>query len=115
MLLKLLKWSGLVSKILPGLLKSWAEGGLGEPAKKVYWWLAGYKTITGAIFIALGTGLEALAASYPAETFPEWAWVLGVARGIFWAGSLLASVGLVDGGTRSPWPNGTEIPPEIKQ
>ena len=109
MLLKLLKWSGLASKILPGLLKSWAEGGLGEPAKKVYWWLAGYKTITGAILIAAGTGLEAIAGTYP-----EWTWAPGVAKGIFWAGSLLASVGLVDGGTRSPWPNGTEIPDQLK-
>ena len=104
MLLKLLKWSGLISKILPSLLKSWAEGGLGEPAKKVYWWLAGYKIITGMIFIVLGTGLEALASSYPDLT-----WAPTVARSVFWAGSLLASVGLVDGGVRSPWPQGTVI------
>lgn len=109
MLLKLLKWSGLVSKILPGLLKSWAEGGLGEPAKKVYWWLAGYKTITGAVLIALGTGFEALAASYP-----EYAWAPQAARVVFWLGATLSSIGLVDGGTRSPWPAGTEIPDKAK-
>lgn len=110
MLLKLLKWSGLASKLLPMLLKSWAEGGLGEPAKKFYWWLAGYKAITGMALIAIGTGLEALAGSYPDLT-----WAPAVARGVFWVGSLLASVGLVDGGVRSPWPDGTPLTKKEKQ
>lgn len=110
LLLKVLKNTGLISKLLPALLRAWAEGGLGEPARKVYWWLAGYKAVTGAIFIALGTGLEAVAASYPDLT-----WAPAVARGVFWAGTLLASIGLVDGGVRSPWPEGTPIPSKAKK
>lgn len=110
LLLKLLKTTGLVSKILPALLKAWAEGKFGAPAQKFYWLLAGYKTITGAIILALGAGLETVCAGYPG-----YAWSCTAAPYVYMIGGLLAAVGLVDGGTRSPWPKGTEIPPEVKQ
>lgn len=105
LLLKILKSTGLISKILPALLRAWAEGGLGEPAKKVYWFLAGKKAITGAILLAVGTALDATCGNYP-----QWDWACPGARYVFWLGALLTSVGLVDGGVRSPWPEGTPKP-----
>lgn len=110
LLLKVLTKAGLISKLLPMLLRAWAEGGLGEPARKAYWWLAGYKAITGALIMGLGVGLEAVSAS-----FPGWTWAPPAARGVFWLGAMLSSVGLVDGGVRSPWPEGTEIPDKAKR
>ncbi len=99
---KIISKAGLVSKLLPMLLRLWAEGGLGAPAQKVYWFLAGKKAITGAILLAVGTSLEATCGSYP-----DWGWACPAARYVFWLGALLTSVGLVDGGVRSPWPDGT--------
>jgi len=110
LLMLVLKKTGFVGKILPGLLRAAAEGSFGEPVKRLYWLLAGYKTATGAVLMALGTGLEAVAAS-----FPEWSWAPQAAQAIFWLGALLSSVGLVDAGVRSPWPQGTEIPTEAKR
>lgn len=109
LLLKLLKKTGLISKILPGLLRAAAEGGLGPKAKAAYWALEGKKTLLGAVLIALGTAAESLAASYPDQP-----WIVPTAQAIFWLGALLSSVGLVDGGVRSPWPQGTEIPDKAK-
>lgn len=109
-LLVILRKTDLVSKILPGLLRAAAEGAFGEGVKKAYWVAAGYKTATGALLMALGTGLEAISAS-----FPEWTWAPAVAQLVFWLGALLSSVGLVDAGVRSPWPKGTEIPEEAKR
>lgn len=99
---KIISKAGLVSKLLPMLLKMWAEGGLGAPAQKVYWFLAGKKVVTGAILLGLGTAADATCGSYP-----DMAWSCTLARGVFWLGALLTSVGLVDGGVRSPWPDGT--------
>jgi len=70
LLLKILKTTGLISKILPGVLRAWAEGGLGVPAQKVYWWLEGYKTITGAL---LGTTIH-LAPSATVDLHPFAGW-----------------------------------------
>jgi len=110
LLLKFLKTTGLISKILPGVLRAWAEGGLGEPARKVYWWLEGYKTVTGALLMGLGAGLEHIAPS-----FPEWTWVIPFAKGVFWLGGMLSSIGLVDAGVRAPWPTGTKIEAKDKR
>lgn len=100
------KWGA----ILPALLRAAAEGSFGEPVKRAYWWAAGKKTVTGAILLAAGAGLEVLAAAHP-----EWAWTSAWAGYVFTAGSILAAVGLVDGGVRSPWPTGTQIPQEAKR
>lgn len=44
---------GKPSEFIPKLIKAVAEGKFGEPAKKVYWQVAGYKTwITGAVALA---------------------------------------------------------------
>lgn len=110
LLFKLAQKLGLVSKILPALLTAWAEGKLGKKPQAVYIWLEGKKTILGMVLIAAGTAAEALAANYP-----ELAWAPEVATVAFWIGSVLAGVGLVDGGLRSPWPKGTRIPEKAKK
>jgi hypothetical protein len=97
-LLKKINWG----KILPVLLKKVAEGNAGPLAQRIYWATAKYKTLTGAILLALGTGSEAVCGS-----FPQWAWTCEVGPWIYWVGMVLTAVGLADGGTRSPWPNGT--------
>jgi hypothetical protein len=53
----------------------------------------------GAALIGIGAGLEAVCASYPDLT-----WARSAARYVYYAGALLTTVGLVDGGTRAPWP-----------
>lgn len=92
-------FKGNWGRIFPLFFKAIAEGQLGEPAKKIYWWLAGRKTVLGAILIAVGTGLEATCSNYPAYT-----WSCEAGTWVYWLGGMLALVGLVDGGTRSPWP-----------
>jgi hypothetical protein len=93
------KWGSL----LPALLRAVAEGKLGERPKAIYWKTAGYRTFTGAALVAAGAGLGAVCANYGEAM--AWAckaegWVMGF-------GALLAAVGLADGGTRAPWPEGT--------
>lgn len=95
------KWGSL----LPAVFKAAAEGQFGEPVKKAYWFLAGKKTILGAVFLAAGAGLETLCASYP-----EMGWSCAWARYVYYAGGVLTTVGLIDGGTRAPWPKGADIP-----
>lgn len=99
LVLKLLKRFDIISKVLPTLFKNAAEGRMGPQLRAVYWWLAGKKTVTGAVLMAVGAGLETLIPS-----FPEWTWLLPVSQWVYWLGGALAAVGLVDGGTRSPWP-----------
>lgn len=110
LLLKILKSTGLISKILPALLRAWAEGGLGEPARKFYWLLEGKKTLIGALLVGLAYGLEAICGANP-----EMVWGCEWSRYVMAAGALLTSIGLVDAGVRSPWPKGTAIPPEAKR
>jgi len=93
------KWGS----VLPALLRAVAEGKFGEPARKFYWATAGAKTITGAILVAVGAGLASLCSS-GGEVYP---WACSAQPYVITLGGLLASVGLVDGGVRSPWPNGT--------
>lgn len=96
--LKKLNWG----KIIPQVLRAAAEGRAGEMPKKVYWALAGKKTFIGALLIGLGTAGEAVCANYTA-----YQWTCEASTWIYYLGALLASVGLVDGGTRAPWPTGT--------
>jgi len=72
------------------------------PFKRAYWAAAGLKTFTGAVLLFVGAGLETLCGSYPA-----WGWSCEWSRYVYYAGGLLTAIGLVDGGTRAPWPNGT--------
>jgi hypothetical protein len=99
-LVKFLK--GNWGKILPLAFKALAEGQFGEVPKKIYWFLAGKKTIIGALLLAWGTGMEAVCANYP-----DFAYSCEVATWVYWLGGMLTVVGLADGGTRSPWPEGT--------
>ena len=101
---KVVVWfaKGHWGKILPAILRGVAEGKFGEPAKKIYWASAGYKTVTGAVLIFIGGGLEVLAG-----TGPEYQWAVRAGQVVYTLGGILASVGLADGGTRSPWPEGT--------
>jgi uncharacterized membrane protein YedE/YeeE len=100
LLIKLIK--GNWSKILPMVFKAAAEGQFGEPVKTAYWWLAGKKTVTGALLVGVGAGLEAVCASTS-----EFGWACTLAQYVYYGGMLLAVVGLADGGTRAPWPEGT--------
>lgn len=89
-------------KILPLIFKAAAEGQFGEQVKTVYWWLAGKKTVTGAILFGVGLGFEGICSSYP--EIPSACTVFRIVYGI---GGILFAAGLADGGTRSPWPEGT--------
>jgi hypothetical protein len=98
-------------KLLRMLLKAIAEGELGEVPSRVYWWAAGKKTLTGAVLLGAGAALETVCASFPDFA----AWACPAARYVYYAGALLTTVGLVDGGTRAPWPTGTTIEPGDKR
>lgn len=99
LLVKTLK--GNWGRLLPLLLKAVAEGELGEPAKRVYWWMAGKKTFTGVVILGASAGLEAVCASHGIQGACD------AAHWLYLAGAALTAIGLVDGGTRSPWPTGT--------
>ena len=88
--------------ILPALFKTAAEGGFGEVVKKVYWGTSRYKTLIGAILWGVGGGMEMVCGNYP-----QFTWVCHYALWPYYAGMFLTGVGLADGGTRSPWPTGT--------
>ena len=85
--------------ILPAVFKAAGEGAFGEPVKKAYWFLNGYATFTGMVFVGVGAGLESIAAAYP-----ELAWAPVAAAWIYRIGTVLAAVGLLRGGVNSPWP-----------
>lgn len=97
-ILKKLNWG----KLLPSLFRAIAEGQAGETPKKIYWFLAGKKTFIGALLIGLGTAGEAVCANYTG-----YQWTCEASTWIYYLGALMASAGLVDGGTRAPWPAGT--------
>lgn len=86
--------------ILPALFRGAADGQFGPQVRAVYWWLAGKKTIAGAILLGTGAALETVCAGY--ATF---AWACQWSGYVYAAGAFLAAVGLVDGGTRAPWPS----------
>lgn len=109
--LKRINWG----RLLPTLFRMIAEGeidarlGLTAPSgirnyplKRVYWFAAGKKTFAGMALIAIGTGFDAICAGYPSAP-----WSCTGARYVYWVGAALTAVGLVDGGTRAPWPTGT--------
>ena len=56
--------------ILPALFKTAAEGGFGEPIKKVYWATAKYKTMIGAVLWGAGAALETVCGSTPSSRGP---------------------------------------------
>jgi hypothetical protein len=97
LLVKLVK--GNWGRILPAILKAAADGHFGSAVQKAYVFMAGKKTVSGAIFLGLGAALETVCAAYP-----EFAWACPAARWVYLIGGVLAGVGLVDGGVRSPWP-----------
>lgn len=99
---------GRWGSILPQVLKAIAEGKMGAPAKAVYWFGAGYRTVTGAALVGIAFGLGSLCdtsgALYP--------WACTIQPYVITVGGILAGVGLVDGGVRSPWPTGTPKGPD---
>ena len=106
-----------VSKWLPTLFKMIAEGKAdellhlkGTPLSRAYWALAGKKTWLGMAFTAIGAALETLCSLYP-DAAP---WSCPAARYLYIVGAALAGIGLIDGGTRSPYPAGTTIPEAAK-
>jgi len=106
-----------ISKWLPTLFKMIAEGRADEllhlknaPLARLYWWSAGKKTWTGMALTAAGAALETLCTLYP-DAAP---WSCPAARYLFRVGTFLAGLGLIDGGTRSPYPAGSSIPEAAK-
>lgn len=97
LLVKLVR--GNWGRVFPLFFKAVAEGQFGKVPKEIYWFLAGRKTVLGAILIGVGTGLEAVCSSHP-----SYAWTCEAGTWVYWLGGMLAAVGLIDGGTRSPWP-----------
>jgi len=93
---------GRWGSILPALLRALAEGKFGETPKAIYWKTAGYRTLTGAALSAVAVGAGQVCGSYP-----DYAWSCDVAKYALAVGVFLAGVGLADGGTRAPWPEGT--------
>ena len=104
---KILRKLGLVSKVVPALLRMWAQS-TGWPGK-LYWALEGKKTLTGAVLVGLAVALREVA-----PMFPEQEWLPAAAAAVTWIGGALASIGLVDAGVRSPWPKGTKVPARAK-
>jgi len=96
--------------ILPKLFKSAAEGDFGPQVKAVYWFMAKYKTITGAVLWGAGAALETVCGTYP-----QYSWACHYAVWPYYVGMFLTGIGLADGGTRAPWPTGTVISPEDKR
>lgn len=94
---------GRWGSILPPIFKAAAEGGFGEPIKKLYWMTAQYKTVIGAVLWAVGAGLETICGNYP-----QFSWACAYSVWPFYIGAFLTGVGLADGGTRSPWPEGVD-------
>lgn len=101
---------GRWGQILPALFKAAGEGKFGPAVKRLYWLGNGYATFTGAVFVGVGAGLEAVTAAYP-----EWAWAPVAAVWVYRIGTFLFTVGLLRGGVNSPWPAGSPIAPEEKQ
>ena len=86
-------------KILPMLLTGCAEGKFGPKVKAIYWFAAGKKTVTGMVLIGFAYGLEAVC-----NVYPEAKWGCQWSQYLVWVGGLLTTLGLADGGNRSPWP-----------
>jgi len=86
-------------KVVPTVMKAVADGHLGAAPRAVYWFLAGKKTVIGALLWGAGAALETVCANYPA-----YAWACPYAAWPYWFGMVLTGLGLADGGTRSPWP-----------
>lgn len=94
---------GRWGSILPQVLRAAAEGKFGPQAKAVYWFGAGYRTVTGALLVGVGAGLASLCDT-SGTVYP---WACTAQPYVLTIGGFLAAVGLVDGGVRAPWPNGT--------
>lgn len=90
-------------QILPAIFKSAAEGDFGPQVKAAYWFCSKYKTFTGAVLWGLGAALETICAYYP-----DFSWACAWSQWPYYIGMFLTGVGLADGGTRSPWPEGAQ-------
>jgi len=86
-------------RVLPSIFTAAAEGTFGPQVRKVYWFLAGKKTVLGAVIVFACYGLEAIC-----NVYPDMGWGCRWSQYLVWVGGFLFSVGLVDGGNRAPWP-----------
>jgi hypothetical protein len=85
---------GKPSEFIPKLIKAVAEGKFGEPAKKIYWQVAGYKTWITAIVATVGFALQQFEQAGLCPDCAGWSVILyQVALG-------LLAVGLFDGAVR---------------
>lgn len=90
--------------ILPAIFKAAAEGDFGPQIKFVYWKASQYKTVTGAVLWGAGAALETVCGQYPG-----YSWACTYAQWPYYVGMFLTGIGLVDGGTRAPWPEGAQV------
>lgn len=85
---------GKPSEFIPKIIKAVAEGKFGEPAKKVYWQVAGYKTWITVVVASAGFVLQQLEEAGLCADCGAWYVILyQVALG-------LLAVGLFDGAVR---------------
>lgn len=108
LVVKMLK--GRIGSILPALFKAAAEGEFGQPIKRLYWWTSGKKTAMGAIPWFIGAGAETVCSN-----MPQFPWTCDVSHWAYWIGMVLIPVGLIDAGTRSPWPSTPDGQPPWKK
>ena len=83
-----------MSQILARIIRGVAEGKYGAAAKKVYWFLAGKKTITGIVCAAAYAGLLAAQATGTCAECGKYAETLAYVAGF------LVTVGLFDAAVR---------------
>lgn len=101
-IIKLAQKLGLVAKILPALFKGIAQGQFGEPAKRLYWAVAGYKTAIGATLWLIAEALAIYSGAGVCAVCVEYLpYVKAVAE-------FLVVVGLADAAVRSEPP----VPPK---
>lgn len=89
--MKLFSPSALFVKIVKGI----AKGTYGEPLKKVYWAIEGYKTWVGLVFMIGTFALEKFANAGVCTWCLEWSVVM------YSVSLFLIAVGLIDGGIRA--------------
>lgn len=101
----LIKWAKekTMSGILAYAVKAIAEGKFGELPKKLYWFLAGKKTVIGSIF---GAAWALLAWGSSSGTCGGYGWDCdGWANTLGGIAAFLLAAGLYDGALRTKAPN----------
>ena len=107
-ILKRINWGALLPKLLRMVAEGKADEAIGlksYPLKRAYWFAAGKKTFTGAALTFLAAGFAGICGQYE-----QWPWACDASRYAMLAGVVITGLGVVDGATRAPWPDGTPRP-----